>query len=377
MTREILYPEIESRKCVDEDALTAEVAKELLGWTTPKDSEVQKFESDDVHFRDLEENQVHCGNTTRFQRQWFFQSVKDLMWEILAGNWEFNGDSIRIGQTGYVLDGKHRLAALVLATQEWERNPERYPFWEEEPTLQTFVTLGLEERSEVVNTIGTGRPRKMADSMYASDLFNGAKKSQRAKLAKAAEHAVRLLWDRTGALVDAYSPRISHSEAFDFIQRHPSLISCVQTIVSEEENGKNRPLSRYLPLGQFSGLMYLMTTVDCSDEELANYRNSVQPGENLLPNMSVEEADKFIAALAKKDKFFQPLFQEFVKLDSMDNPNRICRLLLIIKAWNAFNESEKLTTKLLEIERESNEFGVDIIVDNPIVGGIDIGFPED
>lgn len=359
-----IYDEIYTTICEKENSLTAEDAKTLLGWCSPKEGE--KYGPGDIHLRDRSGTPVHCTNITQYQRRYYMGSCKDLMFEILSGHWEMNGDTITIGSQGWVLDGKHRLTSLVLASQEWERNPERYPFWTSAPTIDVIIVFGIPESAKVVNTIGTGKSRTIADSIFASGLFNTEHRKDMGKLSKLLEHAVRLLWDRTGAREDAYNPRISHSEALDFVERHPTLLTCVRTVF--QEDGDESRLAKYFPLGYLSGLMYMMATEGSDTKE---YRESTDRLETMLGEElpSYELADKFIAALGSKDKALSGLFTCIEKWTEEGVNRQDMKLAAIAKAWNLFKEDKpvtKLTVKLVEKE------GVSVLVDQG-VGGIDNG----
>jgi hypothetical protein len=289
------------------------------------------------------------------------------MFEILAGNWEMNGDTITIGAKGWVLDGKHRLTSLVLAAQEWERNPEKYPFWKTAPTLDTVLVFGINESAKVVNTIGTGKQRSISDSIYASGLFADQDKKHISKMSKMLEHAVRLLWDRTGAKDDAYNPRISHSEAFDFVERHPTLVQCVRTVFLEDVNEGS--LSKYFSLGYLSGMMYLMAT---SGAEAKEYFEAVDRHESMLTDEelpSYQTADQFIAALGRRDKDLSGLFACLDKWIEEGVTRQDMKLAALGKAWNSYKDGKpvtKVTVKLAEKD------GVSVLVDAG-VGGIDNG----
>lgn len=367
--REILYPTIEARICLAEDALTVDQAKMILGWTPENDNE--KFVPKDVHLKDGKGTPIHCSNITKFQRVYTLGNLKRLMWEILAGNWKLNGETISVGQTGFVLDGKHRLAALVMAVQEWHRNPERYPFWKEEPTIEAVLILGLEESAEVVSTIGVGKPRSLADSIYASGLFEDVPKGEATKLSKYLEHAVRLLWERTGAREDAYDPRISHAEAFDFIERHPTLIHCVRTVFLEE-GGKDRRLSRWLPLGYTAGLMYLMATEGC---DVKAYTEAAEKSESLLGTLvSLETAESFLAAVANKDKELKALFNWFEIAVCVEYQYSLSEQMAVwLKAWNLFFQGKSITEKAIQVKKITNDNGQTILAEDPVAGGIDLG----
>jgi hypothetical protein len=365
--REELYPQKEARICEGEDALTVEHVKLILGWT--EEGENEKFSSNDVHLKDGLGTSIHCANITRFQRVYTFGNLKKLMWEILGGNWRLNGETISIGKTGFVLDGKHRLAALVLAAQEWERNPERYPFWKEEPELEAILILGIEESADLVNTIGVGKPRSLADSIYASGLFEDVSRAEATRLSRCLEHAVRLLWDRTGARNDAYNPRIGHSEAFDFIERHPTLIHCVRTVFLEEGD-KDRRISRWLPLGYTAGLLYLMST---EGADVTAYREAAEPTEALLgPLVSLEKADAFLAAVGSRDPELKALFDWLEAASANGNTNQSEHMAVWLKTWNLFLQEKKVTTKGIDLKVEFKD-GQRMLIEDPVAGGIDLG----
>jgi hypothetical protein len=345
-TNEIVpvYPTLDAYLCIGEDSLTEITAKKLLGWTVS--SEEDPLTPENVHIRDMEGNKVHCSFITQYQRRYYLSSVKDLMWAILSGKWEFNGEGIIIGQQGFVLDGKHRLAALIFAVQEWNRNPERYPYWKEWPTLDTLVLYGVKESNNVVNTIGTGRGRSMGDSIYASGLFANRKKKDIPRLSKMLEHAVRLLWARSGAKEDAFNPRISHADAFDFVERHLSLIRFVELVYDLDEGTKRR-VSRYVSKGYLSGVFYLMSTLGC---ECTDYFNSTEPCEALLGELKGEEqADQFFTAIASQDKKVKPMIDAFISLQEVREPTLDERLYILSKAWNLFSQGKLITGKQLTL----------------------------
>jgi hypothetical protein len=73
--------------------------------------------------------------------------VEELAKEIRAGRWRVNGDMIRISITGRVLDGQHRLAAIVKTKM----------------TIQTWVMEGLED--DIFDTIDVGKKRSQGDTL--------------------------------------------------------------------------------------------------------------------------------------------------------------------------------------------------------------------
>lgn len=84
--------------------------------------------------------------------------VRTIAADIREGRWEINGSTIRISKTGKLLDGQHRLLALIQVGTK----------------ITTFITFGLED--EAFMTIDTGQAsRKTGDHlkfMGVSDYYN-------------------------------------------------------------------------------------------------------------------------------------------------------------------------------------------------------------
>lgn len=73
--------------------------------------------------------------------------VKLLAREMASGGWQVNGDSIRFGANGRLLDGQHRLHACIAADKPFD----------------TYVITGLPDRAQ--ETMDTGKPRTLGDVM--------------------------------------------------------------------------------------------------------------------------------------------------------------------------------------------------------------------
>lgn len=367
--------------------LTAEQARGLLGW---KQSDNEKQYSEYL-FKDRNDVPTKCFNVEK-QRPFYTAIALQWMGEILGGHWngdggDSNGESIIISKTGLVIDGKHRLIGLVLAEQEWLKNPDKYPFWNEEPKIHCFINFGVREDLKAVNTINTGKPRSLADAIYASGLFTGidssaAKDKRKLKaLSKMADYAIRLIWHRTGASANAFAPKRTHAESLDFIQRHPKLLECVKHI--HEENGKDEKLKFYPSPGYAAALLYLMGSSNTEREnpEGTGYVQVDCPTEDLLDWSMWSKACEFWTALAAKDKKMDPLRQAVANLLDAENGSFLQeRIGYIIKAWWSFANGKKITDQSIEIEMVTDGEGVERIAETPLVGdyvsdihSIDIG----
>lgn len=79
--------------------------------------------------------------------------------EMLAGRWALNGDPIRFDWDGHLIDGQHRLEALVLAGEV-----------DEEITINVFVVRGLDPAAQM--TMDQGRRRDAGQQLDMLNLLN-------------------------------------------------------------------------------------------------------------------------------------------------------------------------------------------------------------
>lgn len=383
--RSILYSELKGSV----GWLSAEDAKKFLKWNTPKDD--KPFQ--EYLFKDKNDITVKCG-TIEMQRPFYMPLALQYMSEILGGHWngdggETNGEAIVIGRTGLVIEGKHRLIALPLAVQEWLKNPNKYPFWKEEPKIHCFIHFGVREDVKSINTLNTGKPRTLGDAIYASGLFgqmNGSRSKEKrtvARLSKMLDYSVRLLWHRTGARKDAFAPKRTHAESLDFIQRHPRLIEAVKHI--DEENGNDGNLKFYPSPGYAAALLYLMGSADTvrENDELSGYMQVDCPTEDLLDWSLWDKARDFWTLIAGKAKETAHLREKISNyLDSEGGAHREERIASIVKAWWCYQKGMAITAKALDLETVVNADGIEVLAECPTVGdmlgslkGIDLGEP--
>ena len=118
-------------------------------------------------------------NGNRRNRAISSKRVAILSAQIRSGGWVLNGETIKISNTGALLDGQHRLAAVIDAGVP----------------IRTLVTRNLPESA--MNTLGTGRARSAADILSINGYPNSA------LLASSAANLWRIL---TGASSTAIVP---------------------------------------------------------------------------------------------------------------------------------------------------------------------------
>jgi hypothetical protein len=364
--RKAIYTSYSSVCCCGKDAITVEQAKELLGWRTESDQD--KWGSDFM-LLDRDKKKVRCLNNVR-NRPIYSAVVATLVQEHLRKRWQFNGEPIIVGRTGLILNGQHTLISLVLAAQDWAADKDKWSTtWKHEPTMEKLVVYGVDESDAVVNTMDTCRPRSFADVVYRSQYFASMKGGDQKRCARACDYAVRLLWHRTGACLDAFAPRRTHAESLDFLARHPKLLEAVQHVY--EEDGDERLVARYVSVGYAAALLYLMATSETPDD--SEYRTSDHPSEAMLDLGRWDKACEFWVVLASGDKTFKKVFAEVVH----EGGSQAERWALVVKAWLSFVEHGKIKESGLNLAYVENDEGVLRLAEHPACGGIDLGDPKE
>jgi hypothetical protein len=366
--REITYPTLTADVCIDATAITADDAKQLLGWQ--EETEAVKF-GGAFMLKDSRDRKIRCHNNLK-NRPLNLVNLQTLKQEHLRRRWRFNGEPIIVGKTGLLLNGQHTLISLVLAAQEWEDDREKWgEYWDAPPTMAKLVVSGVDESDEVVNTMDTCKPRALWEVIYRSEHFAHLKNHERKVCARMADYAVRLLWHRTGAGIDAFAPRRTHSESLGFVTRHPRLLEAIRHVY--EENGDENCIGRYVSPGYAAGLCYLM---GCSTTDSADYRSAAHPDESMLDWSQWDKACNFIVMLASggnETEAVRKYLSERIELGGASNAERWA---ILANAWIAYDESGKIAKHDLELQINVTPGGSSVLTEHPTVGGIDLGDPS-
>jgi hypothetical protein len=136
--------------------------------------------------------------------------------EILAGNWQLNGQAIVISEDEQVLDGQHRLMAIIESGRQ----------------IRTMVVYGVDK--EAFKTIDTGAVRTGADALALE--FPEASIGTMKAAATAVGWCKRL---ECGKL--AHSAKIGNTETIRYVTEHPSLVRCIEQVSAYPHEA--RPLS--------------------------------------------------------------------------------------------------------------------------------------
>jgi len=222
--------------------------------------------------------------------------------DMAAGRWVFNGDAIRLSVSGALLDGQHRLLAVVKSGV----------------TIPALLVRDLPDA--VVHTIDTGRPRRLSDVLRLQGC-------QSTVILGAALGFLQRLLPGTDDIRLEGGPKWSRDEALALLAQHPGLPASVRGV-----------LQTVCPSpALLAALHYLFSQRDpaAADTFLAALRT----GEGLV------EGDP---RLLLRDRFL-----------TYDLPPRRTRTFvaaITIKAWNAWRQGGSLQVLRWGGERQRERF---------------------
>lgn len=331
--RPIVYPTVEAKVYAGEDAITADLAKQvLLNWETEKEFQLRSIAENpgtkpeqwafaDFLLVDEDGQKVNCWNNLD-NRPFDLNWCRGLAQTILNGQWAgpttvpggtVNGSTVVISQTGKVESGQHSLVALVLAWQTWWKNKKAWPFWEDfanGPVIETIVVTGVSEDRRVMSSIDNCKPRSVSDVFYTSDLFRKLVSADRKHCSRMLAAAVDLLWKRTDT--KGYK---TNSEVVPFVDRHGKLIKAIDHLFVEDCAADGRKISNLkLSSGQCAALCYLM---GCSTSDGDAYRNGFPPQEKGLDWSNWDKAKQFFALLGGSNEM-EPVRKALLSLQGSD-----------------------------------------------------------
>lgn len=371
--RSVVHPEPKVELRIGKLALTSDEAKELLGWEAETD---EVAFAEDYICKDFFGVKIRCRNNEHnrpLNESW----AKSIASDILDQHWQFNGETIIISETGQVLSGQHRLLGFIMACQKWASEKDSWPKWEDEPTLDVAICYGVSDEGEVTRTLDNVRPRSLADVLFCSGYFEKQDRKSRDHMCKVLDHAVRFLWHRTAADVsDPWSPKRTHSESLDFINRHKKIIEFVDFIC---RNDGDKAISKWINPGIAAGLLYLMAASNTDPEK---YLEMDSPSEGTAKKPIVdfskqEKAEEFwvkFSSMASKDNPIAGLRDALAYLTDpgcKSTGSLAEKLAFIVNAWLLFEDGETVTKKSISPKYRENDDGVYVLDESPTCGGID------
>jgi hypothetical protein len=160
--------------------------------------------------------------------------------DLLAGNWRNIGDPIRFDTNGKLVDGQHRLMALIHANQESS----------EQITMPLLVIRNVLPEDQVV--MDTGTPRSAGDQLRMAGYKNYALLAVTAKWL--------IFWERKALYADANIKNVTHAEIMDWVTEHPDVHDAVD-LISHLRSGID------MPPGYVSAAYYILKEINEDDAD--------------------------------------------------------------------------------------------------------------
>lgn len=217
--------------------------------------------------------------------------------EINNGRWKLNGDAVRISKSGVLLDGQHRLGAILVANKE----------------VEILLISGLDDN--VFDTIDQGLVRTGGDILQLAGYSNCNHLASAARLA-----AIYTEHDWTPSLIK--SIKISKPQILEYVAKHPELVDSVSFY---KEHAKQ--LNLMGPPGITTAFHFVTGTIHKVKRDAFF--------EKLASGADLSENDPILT-----------LRNRLISLKSSNQRSTTNHTLLIafwVKAWNAFYLGKKLT----------------------------------
>lgn len=228
--------------------------------------------------------------------------VQNLAAQMVSGAWKFNGDAIRMDVDGRILDGQHRLWAIVNSNTKH----------------RMLVITGLDR--EVFSTIDTGRKRGARDVLAIAGYVNGNQLGAVARLV--AVSGLSSDWNGHRRYADRTVP--TNDEILRTVEQNPRLVDAVRRVGTSDF----KLVSKYTTKTIVGFVYYWLTEIDFDEAE--EFFARLEYAENL----------------SRKDP--ESLFRKRV-MESSDVRSKTSlgvhrvKMALMFKAWNMRREGKKGT----------------------------------
>jgi len=250
---------------------------------------LERNESDDYNNRNLKEWKIE-------------QYAKDMK----SGKWEFNGETIKFSRTGRLLDGQHRLLAIIMA----------------DVTIKMEVRYGLEDK--VIPTIDTGTPRQSSDVLTINGFENATKISSIVKFVLNFRSGQ---YDQASRAYSKGKHAITNEMVLDYVKKHK------KSLYESYSYGYNKD-NNIISGTYLGGLHYIFKKI--SESEANDFCSRVADGLALSKESPIH-------LLRKK------LIEDANAKRKMPNNERIA---FVCKAWNHFRKKSKIKRLSLDIIKE-------------------------
>jgi hypothetical protein len=214
--------------------------------------------------------------------------------DMRRGNWQLNGEAIKVASTGQVLDGQHRLMAILDADQP----------------IQTLLITNLPPQAQ--ETMDQGRARQLYDVLKL--------RGEGDYCALAAAVKLVCLYERDGLpYIAPFKASPTIHEALRTLERNPEIRDSVRLTAKHKV--------RWVSYSSLAALHYLFTIVD------------------------QEDADDFVLKLARGENLTAAspvwVLRERLIRDHAERGNRApisprVKLAFLIRTWNAYRAGDQI-----------------------------------
>lgn len=236
--------------------------------------------------------------------------LKFLLSEIGNGNWKMSNDCISFDVNGILINGQHRLNAVVVSGK----------------SLQFMVAVGMEPESFKIMDTGKGR--------NGSDVLSIMGYKNYALLAATATFVFRYnSVTASQAAQHGGSVRLSNTDLLEYVQSNedmPGIVADGLSIFNSSDK---------LLTASWVCSMYYLIAQRANIEKARDFINRLCCGNNLSMNSPIRLLRKRLT----KDK-----------MDKYNTMNKTVKLALVIKAWNYFISGTEV--KVLRFDQFKDKF---------------------
>ena len=227
--------------------------------------------------------------------------------QIENGKWQFNGDTIKISDDGMVLDGQHRLWAVILADK----------------AVETILVTGIaREAFATIDTIRRARSGADILSLNGVTRYRGATSGGLTWL---------IHWQRLHERLPEYrnpKHKVEHSDIEAAFERHPEFVHAVERVW---------PCRGIVKPSILSFLYYVLYS---RNEELTEvFINTLESP----------------AGVSVNDPFFKFRARMLELIEKEKKRDPIMTMALAIKAWNARKAGKRITNLVWRNQGSSAE----------------------
>jgi hypothetical protein len=225
--------------------------------------------------------------------------------DMRSERWVNNGQTVVITAKGDLLDGQHRMAAIIAAQKN----------------VAMLVVRGADPQSFV--TMDTGRSRNLSDVLHIQGF--------RHTIATAA--GARLAWNYVAGVNLTYSPTVPVLN--EFIARHPYMAE-VSTVLGAHV--------RNIPKGPLAAVLFLANEKRELDEEVANFLEGVVYGTGLWKGDARLTLRNWLTTSRERNNGVSS--KAYLTSDHV--------FAAITRAWNAFGAGNNLE-KIMKVDAPTRD----------------------